>query len=172
MTPDPRPLILTALAEPDAQGRFEGWRRAHYPPALNQVPAHITLFHHLPGSELDAVKRRLKAVCGQLPPPAIAVTGLRSLGKGVALKLHAPELEFVRNELADGWSTLLIPQDRQGFRPHLTIQNKVTAAEARATLQRLEAGFRAFETCAVAIAVWRYLGGPWEPLGQVGFRGR
>lgn len=172
MSLDPRPLILTALAEAGAQGRFEGWRRAHYPVALNQVPAHITLFHHLPGSELEAVKRRLKAVCGQLPPPVIAVTGLRSLGPGVALKLQSPDLEAVRAELAEGWQTLLIPQDRQGFRPHLTIQNKVTAAEARATLQRLEAVFQPFVTHAVAVAIWRYLGGPWQLLGQVGFRGR
>ncbi|OYU15262.1 MAG: phosphoesterase HXTX [Alphaproteobacteria bacterium PA4] len=169
---DPRPLILTALLPPADQARCEALRRAHYPPALNRVPAHISLFHQLPGRELAAVKRRLRVVCGEVPPPEIAVTGLKSLGGGVALKLHSPELEAVRAELAAGWDTLLIPQDRAGFQPHLTLQNKVTPAEARATLLRLEAAVAPFRTQAVAIAVWRYCDGPWELLGQIGFRGR
>ena len=36
----------------------------------------------------------------------------------------------------------------------------------------LEAGFTPFSTRAVAVAIWRYLDGPWHPLGQVAFRGR
>jgi hypothetical protein len=35
----------------------------------------------------------------------------------------------------------------------------------------LEAGFAAFETKAVGVAIWRYLDGPWEALGRVAFRG-
>ncbi|MBC7505915.1 MAG: 2'-5' RNA ligase family protein [Sandarakinorhabdus sp.] len=172
MAGDPRPLILTALLAAPAQARFEALRRANYPPEINRVPAHVSLFHHLPGRELAAVKRRLVAVCGPLPPPQIAVTGLKSLGNGVAFQLRSPELDSVRGELADGWSTLLIPQDRAGFRGHVTVQNKVSGAEAKATLQGLQAGFVAFETTAVAVAIWRYVGGPWEALGAVAFRGR
>ena len=171
MTDDPRPLILTAQFEPPVQARFEALRRAHYPADLNQVPAHVSLFHHLPGRELDAVKRRLKAVCGPLPPPVVEVIGLRSLGKGVALKLRSPALDAIRAELAAGWDTLLIPQDRAGFQAHVTIQNKVTPVAARATLLALEAGFVPFSTRATAVAIWRYRGGPWEALGQVAFRG-
>jgi hypothetical protein len=169
---DPRPLILTARLAPPAQARFEALRRANYPAEINRVPAHVSLFHHLPGRELAAVKRRLAAVCGPLPPPHVAVTGLKSLGQGVAFQLRSPELDSVRGELADGWQTLLIPQDRAGFRAHVTVQNKVSSAEARATLQGLQAGFVPFATKVVAVAVWRYLGGPWEPVAEVAFRGR
>jgi hypothetical protein len=130
------------------------------------------LFHHLPGSELDAVKRRLKAVCGQVAPPAVAVSEVRSTGRGVAYRLRSADLVAIRAELADGWNTLLIPQDRAGFQPHVTVQNKVTGAEAKATLDLLAAGFVPFETRAVGISIWRYLGGPWEALGSVGFRGK
>ena len=172
MIDDPRPLILTALLAPPAQARFEALRREFYPAAINRVPAHVSLFHHLPGRELAAVKRRLVAVCGPLPPPLVEVTGLKSLGNGVAFQLRSPELDSVRGELADGWNTLLIPQDRAGFRAHVTVQNKVTGAEAKATLQGLQAGFVPFATTVVAVAIWRYLDGPWEPLGQVAFRGR
>lgn len=169
---DARPLILTALLEPHVQARFEALRRAHYPAALNRVPAHVSLFHHLPGRELDAVKRRLKAVCGQEAPPAVDVTGLRLLGQGVAFKLRAPALEAVRAELADGWDTLLIPQDRAGFQPHVTVQNKVTPAAARAAMAQLEAGFMPFTSRIIGVAIWRYLDGPWQPIGTIGFRGR
>lgn len=172
MSLDPRPLILTALLEPHIQARFEALRRAHFPPALNRVPAHVSLFHHLPGSELDAVKRRLKALCGDMPPPAVEVTGLKLLGRGVAYKLRTPLLSSLRAELADGWSTLLIPQDRAGFDPHVTVQNKVTPAEAKATLAALSASFLPFATHAIAVAIWRYCDGPWEALGSVAFRGR
>lgn len=132
----------------------------------------MSLFHHLPGSELDAVKRRLKAICGQVPPPPVLVAEVRSIGRGVAYRLRSPALVDVRAELANGWATLLIAQDREGFQPHVTVQNKVTGAEAKATLDRLAAGFAPFETRAVGIAIWRYLGGPWEALGSVGFRGK
>jgi hypothetical protein len=168
---DYRPLILTALLEPPAQARFEALRRALYPATLNQVPAHVSLFHHLPGSELAAVKRRLQAVCGPLPPPAVEIVGLKSLGRGVAFRLRSDELDDVRAELAAGWSTLLIPQDRAGFQAHVTVQNKVASAEARATHQALAAGFMPFATRAVAVAIWRYCDGPWQALGQVAFRG-
>ena len=171
VTDDYRPLILTALLEPQAQARFEALRRAHYPATLNQVPAHVSLFHHLPGSELAAVKRRLQAVCGPLPPPAVEIVGLKSLGRGVAFRLRSGELDDVRAELAAGWSTLLIPQDRAGFEAHVTVQNKVTSAEARATHQALAAGFMPFATRVVAVAIWRYCDGPWQALGQVAFRG-
>jgi hypothetical protein len=171
VTHDYRPLILTALLEPQAQARFEALRRAHYPAALNQVPAHVSLFHHLPGSELAAVKRRLQALCGPLPSPVVDVVGLKSLGRGVAFRLRSDELDDVRAELAAGWSTLLIPQDRAGFQAHVTVQNKVTSAEARATLQALAAGFVPFQTRAIAVAIWRYCDGPWQALGQVAFRG-
>ncbi len=172
MTPDPRPLILTALLEPHIEARFNELRRAHYPPELNRVPAHVSLFHQLPGSELEAVKRRLKALCGDVAPPAVEVTGLKLLGKGVAYKLRAPVLSDLRAELAEGWWALLIPQDRAGFDPHVTVQNKVTPAAAKATLAGLTASFRPFATRAIAIAIWRYCDGPWEALTSVPFRGR
>nr|WP_310522618.1 2'-5' RNA ligase family protein [Polymorphobacter sp.] len=169
---DARPLILTAVLEPAVMARFEALRRAHYPAGLNRVPAHVSMFHHLPGRELEAVRRRLKAVCGQMAPPEVVVTGLKSLGGGVAYRLRSPELEDVRAELADGWDTLLIPQDRAGFQAHVTVQNKVTSGVARATLLTLEAGFAGFSTRALAVGVWRYCDGPWEALGQVAFRGK
>lgn len=168
---DHRPLILTALFDPETQGRFQRLRDSHFPPERNIVPAHLTLFHHLPGSEIEAVKGRLSQIVRLTPAPRADVVGLRSLGKGVAFTIRAPELEAVRAELADAWSTLLIPQDQQGWRPHVTVQNKVAPDVARALLGALQAGFAPWTASIVALRLWRYLDGPWEALGEFRFRG-
>jgi 2'-5' RNA ligase len=167
---DFRPLIVTARPDAATLARFEALRRAHFPPALNRVPAHISLFHQLPGSELAAVAARLKLVAREHPAPAVAAAGLRSLGRGVAIVLRSPGLAALHADLAAAWAPLLIPQDRHRFAGHVTVQNKVTPAEARATLAALTAAFVPFTFTVVAIDVWRYLDGPWEHLHAAALR--
>lgn len=167
---DYRPLILTAKMEPRAQHHFQRLRDHHFPPERNLVPAHVTLFHHLPGTELGAIVDRLKAVARGTPAPAIEVAGLRSLGGGVAYDLRSPALEELRDELAHAWSTLLIPQDRAGFRPHVTVQNKVPAREAKALLAELSQTFRPWRFIADGLQLWRYLDGPWEAVSETRFK--
>ncbi len=169
---DHRPLILTADMEPSAGAKFEAMRQRWFPPERNIVPAHITLFHQLPGSEFDGVVGRLRMLARIMPPPLVEVTGLRSLGGGVAYRLRSPGLEALHAELVDGFGPLLTLQDRQGYRPHLTVQNKVTSAIARATLAELEASFVPFAFRVTGVAVWRYLNGPWEALKTVALRGK
>ena len=167
---DFRPLILTARPDAATLARFEALRRAHFPPALNRVPAHISLFHQLPGSEYSAVVERLRMTAREHGAPCVAATGLRSLGRGVAIKLASPGLAALHADLAAAWEPLLIPQDRARFAGHVTIQNKVTPAAARATLAALTATFAPFDFTVVAIDVWRYLDGPWEHLHATALR--
>ena len=51
------------------------------------------------------------------------------------------------------------------------MQNKVTPQEAGALLAELAGGFVAERTRAVALVLWRYRGGPWEPVARFGFAG-
>ena len=61
----PAPIIVTALMGGADFAWADGLRRAHFPPERNWLPAHITLFHHLPPSLLDEVAARLKRLpCG------------------------------------------------------------------------------------------------------------
>ena len=53
--PEPAPLILSAVLDARVQRRLDALRRAHFPPDRNHLDAHVTLFHHLPGAEEDAV---------------------------------------------------------------------------------------------------------------------
>ena len=162
------PLILTLVLDELTQGRFERERRQHFPVARNHIPAHVSLFQSLPGAELDAIAARLEPLRTH-PRLAVEVTGVRTLGRGCAYALHSPALDALRAELARGWSGWLGAQDRQGHRPHVTVQNKVTPEVARDTLSRLQAGFAPWAAQGVGVTLWRYLGGPWEELLSVAF---
>ena len=158
------PLILTLGLEASAQARFDRLRAEHFPARLNVIPAHVTLFHALPGIEQEGIQRALASRCAATPAFTVDATGVRSLGRGVAYTLHAPPLQRLRADLAQLWQDWLTPQDRQGFRPHITVQNKAEPEAARALLQAMQAGFTPFTFPAEGLALWRYLGGPWEPV--------
>ena len=163
------PLILTLELDPDAQAFFDDLRARHFPPERNHLAAHLTLFHHLPGADIARIEEDLRAVGGREAALSLAVTGLRPLGRGVAFVLESEPLTALRADLAARWRGWLTPQDRQPFRPHVTVQNKVDPAEARALLAALRAGFAPFAAESRALALWHYRGGPWEAAGRFPF---
>ncbi|WP_246148418.1 2'-5' RNA ligase family protein [Skermanella pratensis] len=167
----PAPLILTLGMDAGSFSRLDALRRAHFPAERNFLPAHLTLFHHLPGEDPAGIAAALRDVLAGRARPPLRATGLRFLGKGVAYAFDAPGLAELRAALAARWAGCLTPQDRQPFRPHVTIQNKADPAEARALLERLEAGFSPFEVVGESLLLWRYLGGPWQRLGEFPFEG-
>jgi len=170
---DPAPLILTLALDEASFQRFDAERRAHFPPERNFIPAHVTLFHHLPGEEIEAVRAEIAAACAAAEAPLrVEATGLRFLGRGVAYALASRELEALRADLARRFDAHLTPQDRQRFRPHMTIQNKADPAKARALFERMEAAFAPFSATGEGLLLWRYRGGPWEAAGRFGFGGR
>ncbi len=165
------PFVVTVALDATSQARFEALRREHFPPSRNLVPAHVSVFHHLPPGDTtpDAVSEVLADLAPR--PSVMAVTGVRSLGRGVAYTLDAPGVAAVRASLVREFEGRLTPQDRQPWRPHVTVQNKVTPEAARALLARLGAGFAPFEVVAEGLLLWRYRGGPWElartlPFGE------
>ncbi len=103
-------------------------------------------------------------------PIAAQATGLMNLGRGVAYRLHAPELDRLRAELADAWLPLLSAQDRGGYRARITIQNKAEPAQAKALLTALAATFEPIRFTIGGLELWRYLGGPWSAAGRFAFR--
>jgi hypothetical protein len=71
--------------------------------------------------------------------------------------------------LARAWAPRLTPQDRQGYRPHVTVLNKASAARARTLLDDLWSAWAPLAGRADAVLLWRYRGGPWEPAGAFPF---
>jgi 2'-5' RNA ligase len=164
----PEPLIVTLLLEEAAQQRFDRLREQYFPPERNWLAAHVTLFHALPDEQLDAVREDLSKAADR-PAFDVAVTGVRFLGRGVAYSLESPEVSALRAGLVSAWLPWLTPQDRQRHAPHVTVQNKVAPADARALHDRLLAEFVPYDVRARGLGLWRYLGGPWEPVGELNF---
>lgn len=166
-----RPLILTARMDDASFRFFDELRRLHFPPERNFLRAHITLFHALPASGYAVISDKLAAVAAVSPAAELRFAGWRSLGRGVAMNVVSPFLSAIRAEIARRFSDELKPQDRQNFRPHITVQNKATPVEAAELLADLTARPLPETGQAIALDLWRYLGGPWELLGSYKFDG-
>ncbi|MDF2494649.1 MAG: 2-5 ligase family protein [Sphingomonas sp.] len=164
--PIPAPIIVTALFDKADHAWFDALRRAHFPPERNVLAAHLTMFHHLPPSTAAEVKQRLASETRGVPRPAATLQAPFSLGRGVAYRIDSDELVAVRQRLADAFVGLLTPQDQAGWRPHVTIQNKVEPPVARALLAQLRAEFRPRPLQIAGLAAWWYRGGPWELLSR------
>ncbi|MGQ0465347.1 MAG: 2'-5' RNA ligase family protein [Sporichthyaceae bacterium] len=162
------PFLVTLVLDERSQREFDDLRRRHFPPERLLVGAHLTLFHKLPPEHGAA----LVADCADVatrPPFAVRSVGVRFLGRGVAVDVEAPELADLRAELATRWQPWLSAQDRQPFRGHVTVQNKVEPAVARTLHEALGAAFVPGEHGATGLDVWRYRGGPWEHVRRLPF---
>jgi hypothetical protein len=163
-------LIVTAEIASRDFSWIESLRRAHYPVERNQVPAHLTMFRALPPSSEAELRTRL-AHAVRTPPPAATIAGLMDLGGGVAFRIVSPDLDRLREDLADGLHGLLGAQDSGGWRPHVTIQNKVAPKVARSLIASLERGIVQRPLAISGLGLHRYLGGPWETIAVYPFRG-
>ena len=153
-------MILTLRLDHQSQTRFEALRQRYFPPERNVIAAHLTLFHQLPDSvETETAVSQAAAAVEPFP---LHITGLRSLGRGVAYRMASPVLMALHAQLARVFAAELIPQDRQRFDPHVVVQNKVESKTARALLAELTASFVPETATAEGLELWHYLGGPWE----------
>ena len=163
-------LIITAEIAPRDFAWLDQLRRTYYPADRNKLTAHLTMFHSLPPSA-EGEARRTLARLASAPPPRAAIEGVMDLGSGVAFRVVSPELDFVRCELAKDFHGLLGAQDSGGWRPHVTVQNKVSRKESLALLTKLGRDFRPRPLAIAGLGLHRYIGGPWERIAVYSFRG-
>lgn len=159
------PLIVTLRLDAKSQAIFDELRERYFPARLNYLKAHSTLFHHLPD---DAGTWEYFSGLS-LSPFMMKVSGLWHLGAGVAYVIDSAELLSLRRKFAQQFESILIPQDRQPFKPHITIQNKVSPEVSKALLLKLNDEFMPFDVLAVGLDVWEYLGGPWRHCFGIDF---
>ncbi|KTF70110.1 2'-5' RNA ligase family protein [Sphingomonas sp. HT-1] len=162
MSGAPAPLIVTALFGKADQAWFDSLRRTHFPPERNQLDAHLTLFHNLPPSVAEELKHRLAQETRGVRAPRATVGGLMSLGRGVAYRIDSPDLVVIREGLVQAFAGLLTLQDAGRWRPHVTVQNKVTPVLAKALMAALSRDFQPRSVEITGLASWWYRGGPWE----------
>ncbi|OFX04333.1 MAG: hypothetical protein A3E78_14555 [Alphaproteobacteria bacterium RIFCSPHIGHO2_12_FULL_63_12] len=164
------PLILTVQFDESADATFQELRRRHFPPEINYVGAHLTLFHQLPGEHENEIIHDTARLAKTLSPFKVEVAGPMKLGRGVALRIESDELHALRDGLADRFARWLVHQDREKFRPHVTIQNKVAPHVAEALSEHLAATLPTFEAIVEGLQLWRYEDGRWAPVAAIPFQ--
>lgn len=164
------PIIVTASLAAEDAAWLTAERRRHFPPERNHLDAHLTLFHHLAPSLAGELAQALAVETKGVPPPKAILTQVMSLGRGTAYRVASSDLDGVRARIADRFAGMLVPQDAGGWRPHVTIQNKVTPAEAKA-LQAELAAFQPRPLSIRGLGAWWYRGGPWELIREHRFTG-
>lgn len=164
------PLIVTAELPQDLFSWATQLRTEHYPPARNYLKAHVTLFHALPPF-IEGELRDLLARLARAAPVLARLEGVVSLGRGTALKIGSPAMLDLRDEIADHFRGMLTGQDSHRPRLHITVQNKVSPAEAKDLLERLQVSVTPRDFAFRGLELHAYFGGPWEMLGRWRFRG-
>lgn len=166
----PDPLVLTARIDDRSFAYFDEQRRAHFPAALNQVPAHLTLFHSLPAAHRGLIHSILLRETLAVKPFSASVADVRAIGHGVAYKIDAAPLIALHRRLQDELWPLLTEQDQSSLWPHITVQNKVPRTEAERLARDL--ALEAYpETISIpGLLLWHYRGGPWERAAYYPFK--
>lgn len=161
------PLILTLQLDEPAFAFLNALRKKHFPKKINYLDAHLTLFHHLPNN--TAIPELLEEVAAKQNIMPLEVTTIIKLGRGVAYKIESEALRLLQEYLKKQWQPWLTPQDRQGFRPHITVQNKVAVEAAKALYEELAANFQPFSAQGTGLSLWEYHGGPWQKVKDFNF---
>ena len=141
-------------------------RQQYFPKRLNRTPAHLTLFHALPHSEMEAMEQGLTQLASSTTPFTVTTGGPFRMKKGLGVNVDEgyKTMKSVHGQLKSQWLSFLSQQDAGGFRPHWTVMNKVDEekeVEAALHAVRQTLSQRMIEGQAVGLALWKYDRGNW-----------
>ncbi|GAA5907299.1 hypothetical protein JCM6882_002800 [Rhodosporidiobolus microsporus] len=182
---EPYVYPLTLSLSPSLHDSLNTLRAQYFPHHRLKVPAHLTLFHALPHSELERLviptlekaaqeTRAWEVKTGEvfrLGNQGVAVSPAAGESTEEGAKLHA--------RLRKDWAGFLSKQDAKGFKAHWTVQNKVPPGEDGKTSEKVDKCFEevsewAKEKGAVGraegVTLWRYEhDGTWTEVRQFKF---
>jgi mannose-1-phosphate guanylyltransferase len=158
--------VLTMKLEDSLSVPMNKLRQQYFPKRLNRTPAHLTLFHALPHSHMEAIEQGLSQLSSSTKPFHVTTGGPFRMRKGVGVNVDAgyQDMKGVHNQLKTQWMSFLSEQDQGGFRPHWTVMNKVdeeTEVEHALGAVRKELSHDTKEGRAVGLELWRYDRGNW-----------
>ncbi len=167
-----QPLILTArIADPDL-APFQTLRQQNFPAGRNFLRAHLTMFHRLSGEYRAQIDRIIDDIAAERISFCANVASVRHLGAGVAFVIESTQLQDVHARFRSRFMSWLGGQDMQIWKPHITIQNKVSRQEADTLHKRLSETFQSTKIEVTGVDLWRYLGGPWQHERSALFQAR
>lgn len=177
--PESSVYVLTLTTTPSLTDPLTALRRSHFPRHLDHHPAHLTLFHALPGSQLPLITAALGELCSAQGPVGLTTGAAFRMRRGVGINVAdardggagrevggaggSRAARRLHGELQRRWWDVLSDQDRRPWRPHWTVQNKAADEGAvDAAMDEVRTGFRGAEGLATGCALWRYeKGGRW-----------
>ncbi|ORY13085.1 2'-5' RNA ligase superfamily-domain-containing protein, partial [Clohesyomyces aquaticus] len=158
--------VLTLKTTPSLAEPINRLREIYFPKHLNRTPAHLTFFHALPHSQLDAIQAKLEASSAATRPFPISTGSPFRMRRGVGINLRegAKESRTLHAELKTAWLKSLSEQDAGDWRAHWTVMNKVDEDDKvhnalEELKEELENGPK--EGMAVGLDLWRYQRGNW-----------
>ena len=169
-SPERRTYILTLLTNPSHHKTLTALRTQYFPPKLNKLDAHLTLFHALPGSKLDSeIIPTLEEISQSHHQFKVHANRAFRLKKGIAISVpsHAggAKASGIHDELQRRWAEggWLSEQDsRKGLRVHYTIMNKVDDEEEIERGMEVMRGWEGSWGVVEALGLWEYeRGGRW-----------
>lgn len=160
-------MIITLKLDTASHLHFAELRKKFYPAYCNYVDAHVSLFHHVK-ADADVIESCVKTLALH-HPIKLSVTGVCNFKKGVAYEIVSEELMSLHQQMQAMLAPYLISKDRKTFRPHITVQNRVTAFKASQTAAALCAQFSPYEIRAMGLSVWTFERGPWKHVRDILF---
>ena len=163
---DEQVYVLTLKLTDSLAKPMDEMRNRYFPKHLNRTGAHLTLFHALPHSHMDALEQGLSQTATSMKPFDVSTGKPFRMRKGVGINVDEgyKKMKDVHGDLQSQWSAFLSEQDAGGFRPHWTVMNKVDDEQkvdgAFATI-RQELSESNQEGRAVGLDLWRYERGNW-----------
>jgi mannose-1-phosphate guanylyltransferase len=166
--------VLTMKLEDSLSVPMNSLRLQYFPRRLNRTPAHLTLFHALPHSHMEALENSLYQVSAGTEPFNVTTGGPFRMRKGVGVNVDAgyQDMKHVHSQLKSQWMPFLSEQDQGGFRPHWTVMNKVDEdkeVEHALDAVRRELSKKAKEGQAVGLELWKYDRGNWTWANEYPF---
>jgi hypothetical protein len=154
-------FVITLRMDEVTFARLDVLRGRYFPPDINFLPAHLTLFHALTDEQVSRLRVARPNPVGE----SIALQFVRPtlIGRGVAIEVARGGVLDLHRRLIEAVGCGLTRQDRRSFRPHVTIQNKVTRADAKAAFSAVGKDFSPWGGHGIGLDVWRYLAGRWAP---------
>ncbi|KAG9684769.1 hypothetical protein KCU95_g11175, partial [Aureobasidium melanogenum] len=159
--------VLTLLTDAKHHRILTETRKKYFPPRLNRLEAHITLFHALPGSLLEeSIKPILREISSKTKQfHLLAATPFR-LNKGIAIGLPkssgGDDARQVHQQLKSAWSEFLSRQDAGGFAAHYTIMNKVDdEKEIQKAFEQVQQEWKGCHGTVLGLSLFKYDRGNW-----------
>lgn len=163
------PLILTFKLDGESQARLDSWRQTYFPKARHALKAHLTIYHQLPGQSLREIGETLESFVSTQAPLPLSFDSLIMRAGFIAVAIESAELLEARSRLSLILETTLRAQDRQSYRPHVTITNLGSPQAARKCLEELTRQFQPWQGQALGLELFHYRRGPWELARYVPF---